>query len=584
LQDVIDTVNRVLDKPMSEVAQDLQNTLDAQTGVIVGALTAQTDTIEAKMDEQTGLIQNAVDDFTSSVAASLIALDKGAKDSQAAGEQLKKTAEQFSWKTSSSPNPALTNDTVTVQAQGLAGKHPIVSVYNSENKEIIASGLMEESTENPGNYSITFEAEAKNFKPGKSYTFIVTEDETGGLVAGSGFIESTSLSTIAGLVASAPGAETAAKAALDAIKGLEAVMTRGGDIAGVKDQMAALKGIVDELPNKLTDLMKGKDGGVAEVKSVVAAISVQLTNLAGKEGYDFSGLMSKAISEAPSIKEMRQKSDDLITGVGIVQKTVEAKLGKSDEPIVDVSYTSGSVVVRVVAVNPSEKRAQEVPVKVYLPKEITPGDVIDKGDLDFGFDEVKSIYFVYKDKVMLAPKESRIFQIELKDIWFIPEDTLQGLRTQTDSILKRLEGTPYFDQAKLIAGTIFGRLDQVATSQADESLNKELHIGLYRTNLVVVEKIKEDLARLEKMLVAVGAPPAPELLAESKLNLKTPSKATTWFIIFAILVFIGLLGAVFFFTWQSQGKASHDFPEDHKDETTSSESDKNSGKSPPDAT
>ena len=64
--------------------------------------------------------------------------------------------------------------------------------------------------------------------------------------------------------------------------------------------------------------------------------------------------------------------------------------------------------------------------------------------------------------------------------------------------------------------------------------------------------IEKDIAKLEKLLVAVGAPPAPDILAESELNLKTPSRATTWIIIFAILIFIGVLGAVFFFTWQTQ--------------------------------
>jgi len=580
LQDVIDEVNRVLDKPMSEVAADLNATLAAQTAVITDTLEEQTTTIKEEMGKQTDLIQDAVDDFTASVAASLVALETGAKASQTAGEQLKKTAERFSWKTSCSPNPALSGDTITIQAQGLAGLFPILSIYNFENKQVVASGAMIESTDNPGNYSFTFMADASTFQAGKAYTFIVSEDVTGGLVSGSGFVESTSLSTIAGLVASAPGAESAAKKALDAIKGLEAVMTKGGDMAGVKDQMSSLKDVIQELPDKLKDLMKGKDSGMKDVTKVVNSISAQLTTLAGNEGYDISKLMSKAISDAPSIKDLRKKSDEIATGVDIVQKTIESKLGQSDEPIIAVSYTSGSVIVRVVVVNPSDKKNQEIPVKVYLPQETKPEDVMDKGNMDFGYDEERAVYYVYKDKVMLEPKETRIFEVELKDIWFIPEETLTGLRTQTEKILKRLEGTPYFDQGKLIVDTIYGRLDRIATTQADESVNKELHIGLYRANLVVVDKIKEDIERLEKMLVAVGAPPAPEMLAESKLNLKTPSRATTWFIIFAIMVFIGLLGIVFFFTWQSQVKESQDISED-KDETTPPKSDEDSGQSPP---
>jgi hypothetical protein len=583
LQDVIDQVNYALDKPITEVQKAIQGTLDAQTSTIVALLGFELpNTLKKEMDLQSQAINSTLSAFTSSVQSSLVALEAGAVKSQAAGEQLKKTAEKFSWKTSCSPNPALTGDMVTIQAQGLPGLFPVLSVYNAENKQIIASGPMVESTTNPGNYSFSFRPDPRTFEAGKAYTFIVSEDTTGGLVAGSGFIESTSLTTIAGLVASAPGAEDAAKKALDAIKGIEAAMTKGGDVAGIKDQMAALKNVVVDLPDKMKDLMKG-DTGIKDVTKVVNSISSQLTTLAGAEGYDFSQLMSKAISEAPSVKDLRKKSDALITGVDIVQKTIEAKLGQSDEPIVAVSYTSGSVIVRVVVVNPSDKKDQEVPVKVYLPQETKPDDVMDKGDLEFGYDEVKAVYFVYKDKIMLQPKETRIFEVELKDIWFIPEETLKGLKTQTEKILKRLEGTPYLDQAKLIAGTIYGRLERVATSQADESVNKELHIGLYRANLVVIAKVKEDIAKLEKTLVAVGAAPAPEMLAESKLNLKTPSRATTWFIIFAIMVFIGLLGVVFFFTWQSQVKDSSDFPED-KNETTSSKTDENSGQPPSDAT
>ena len=39
---------------------------------------------------------------------------------------------------------------------------------------------------------------------GKAYTYVVTEQKTGGLVAGSGVVESMSITTIAGLAAAAP--------------------------------------------------------------------------------------------------------------------------------------------------------------------------------------------------------------------------------------------------------------------------------------------------------------------------------------------------------------------------------------------
>jgi len=300
-----------------------------------------------------------------------------------------------------------------------------------------------------------------------------------------------------------------------------------------------------------------KEGSpISQVRNTVKDISTQLQFLAGEEGYDMKQIFQHALTDSPDVKDIRKKADEVNSGVAIMGAIVEAKLGGNDQPIVQSSYTSGSVVLRVVAANPSDIKTQAVPIKIYLPQEASPHDILDKGDLDLSYDSDKSLYFVFKEKVMLAPKEVRVFQVELDDIWFIKQDVMDTLRQQTEHIMDRLKNTDYYDKANLVAQTIYGRLAKINASQVDESVNKELHIGIYRSNQKVIEGIKEDIARLEKLLVAVGSAPAPDLLAETKLNLKTPSRATTWFIIFAILIFIGLLGAVFFFTWQAQVKVT----------------------------
>ncbi|MBI4357688.1 MAG: hypothetical protein HY584_00155, partial [Candidatus Omnitrophica bacterium] len=560
LQDLKDTINTQLDTPLSqvknEVKTELQNLMGLQTG----------QTVKDVLDEQTGVIQTAIDDFNDTVQSSVSSLESAAAQSLAAGEQLEATAKKFSWKASATPNPALAEDTVTLQAQGIAGLFPVVSIYNHESKQVIASGPMIEDKTNLGNYSFSFKVGQTNFKPGKAYTYIVSEDTTGGLAAGSGFVESTSLSSIAGLAASAPGAERAARQAVDAIKSMEAVMLKGGDIGGVKDSVSDLKTVIDEIPGMIARAMDKPNNPVNQVKRMVEDVRARLQALAGNEGFDFSQIFQMALSESPDIKQIRQNADSINTGVEVMGAIVEAKLGGTDTPIVHVSYTSGSVILRVVAVNPSEEKTQEIPIKIYLPQEATPHDIIDKGDLDVSFDSDKSLYFVFKEKVPLAPKETRVFQVELEDVWFVSDELLDTLRKQTEHIVDRLKETEYFEPAKVVADTIYGRLDQIATSQADESVSKELHIGLYRSHLKIVDQIKEDIARLEKLLVAVGAPPAPEVLAESNLNLKTPSRATTWFIIFAILIFIGLLGAVFFFTWQAQVRLSSHLSSKLKDD------------------
>ena len=82
------------------------------------------------------------------------------------------------------------------------------------------------------------------------------------------------------------------------------------------------------------------------------------------------------------------------------------------------------------------------------------------------------------------------------------------------------------------------RLDKINTSQHDDSVSRERHIGIYRQNLIIVKEIKEDIASLEKIVVTAGGPPAPELLSGTKIKANAPSRTMTWMIIFIIIIFV----------------------------------------------
>ena len=146
--------------------------------------------------------------------------------------------------------------------------------------------------------------------------------------------------------------------------------------------------------------------------------------------------------------------------------------------------------------------------------------------------------------------------MHVEDIWFVAQSTLTDLRDRVSGILSRLENSEYFDQAKAIADSIFSRLDYIATSQDDDSMSREQHIGLYRENVKTVDAIKEDIAKMEKILVTAGGPPSPEMLAKTNIKANSPTKTMTWIVIFLIVIFVGLLAGVLFFTWYSQTKMS----------------------------
>lgn len=215
-----------------------------------------------------------------------------------------------------------------------------------------------------------------------------------------------------------------------------------------------------------------------------------------------------------------------------------------------------SVTFRVIAINPSKTKSQKTEVKKYLPEEIRPKDVIDSGGLDIEYDTDKSLYYAYKESVELTPAEVRVFEIEVEDVWLVGEDELTDLRERTDSILLQLENSEYHLKAETIANTIYKRLEEIRTSQLDDSVSRQGHIGIFRNNLNTIEDIKEDIARMEKILVTAGGPPSPEMLADAKIKADSPSTTMTWIVIFVIIIFTGLLAGVLFFTWQHQARVT----------------------------
>ena len=155
-------------------------------------------------------------------------------------------------------------------------------------------------------------------------------------MAGSGFIEAISLTSVAGLASAAPAAEKAAKEAVKAIKELEASMAKGGDI---KDTMKLLRKAVEDLqttnqnvPERENKLMRQR----------VAEITDQLKQLAGSEGLNFDQLFKKAIDESSSIQEIRSRAGSINQAVELIGAVVEKRLGGVEEPIVDVQLEPAS--------------------------------------------------------------------------------------------------------------------------------------------------------------------------------------------------------------------------------------------------
>lgn len=51
---------------------------------------------------------------------------------------------------------------------------------------------------------------------------------------------------------------------------------------------------------------------------------------------------------------------------------------------------------------------------------------------------------------------------------------------------------------------------------------------------------------------------SPEMLSKTRIKSESPTKTMTWIVIFTIIIFIGLLAGVLFFTWHRQSRLARE--------------------------
>jgi hypothetical protein len=189
------------------------------------------------------------------------------------------------------------------------------------------------------------------------------------------------------------------------------------------------------------------------------------------------------------------------------------------------------------AVNPADSE-QTVPIKVYLPLEVKPEDVIYKGDLEVAYDAQQGSYYVFGE-YQLKPKEVLEKEIEIKDVWLIDQSQIALLRQEAKEILVAFEKTKYLERAILLCNGIDKKLNDVEQMQDSASASPGYKISNYRNSLSLLNSAKADLLAAKTLLSEA----APKGMAKF-----------TWKIFLFIIVFLGVLGLGFFFIWQKQSK------------------------------
>ena len=195
------------------------------------------------------------------------------------------------------------------------------------------------------------------------------------------------------------------------------------------------------------------------------------------------------------------------------------------------------IVLKLMAVNPSQEQNQRVPIKAYLPKEIKPEDILEKSDLDVAYDTQQGSYYVYGE-YELKPLEVLEKEIELKDIWVISSTEIESLRMEAGKLFGLLKNTEFAERVDFLKNSIESKLNQVIENQKNAPANPERHISDYRENAKIIDTVKADISLARNLLTQA----------------KPFSVVLVWKLIVIIIIFLGVLGASFYFIWQGQVK------------------------------
>jgi hypothetical protein len=171
--------------------------------------------------------------------------------------------------------------------------------------------------------------------------------------------------------------------------------------------------------------------------------------------------------------------------------------------------SAGQVTLKIRAINPSQTNRQTVTVAAVLPKPAKREDVISAGELEVVYNAASNVYLVQK-QIEMDPGQTRTFDVVLKDIWIIPEETLKAIETQAKDLSADLKGTRKEETAVKLGGLIDENLKAIVERQATHAVGSVKpvdHIRAFELNREAFARVQRDLGLMENLAVAAGKDP-----------------------------------------------------------------------------
>jgi uncharacterized Zn ribbon protein len=255
---------------------------------------------------------------------------------------------------------------------------------------------------------------------------------------------------------------------------------------------------------------------IEPIQSSIREISELLKQVSSENGVNLDIIYGSIDETTGDVLELRDKVERLKVLLDLNREISEKVLEGSKKPLMKTWFESGSVILKILVVNPSKEESLTIPLKVYLPKEVSPEDIIELGDLILDFDTEKGMYTVHNE-VTLEPGQSMTKLVRMEDIWLFKEEHLSSIMDNARDVARRLEETPYAEDAAVLFETIEKKIRAILKKQRETRGSPGEHIKAYREGITAITTIEQELSKLNGRLgqeFSKGEPPGESLLAE----------------------------------------------------------------------
>ena len=255
---------------------------------------------------------------------------------------------------------------------------------------------------------------------------------------------------------------------------------------------------------------------IEPIQSSIREISELLKQVSSENGVNLDIIYGSIDETTGDVLELRDKVERLKVLLDLNREISEKVLEGSKKPLMKTWFESGSVILKILVVNPSKEESLTIPLKVYLPKEVSPEDIIELGDLILDFDTEKGMYTVHNE-VTLEPGQSMTKLVRMEDIWLFKEEHLSSIMDNARDVARRLEETPYAEDAAVLFETIEKKIRAILKKQRETRGSPGEHIKAYREGITAITTIEQELSKLNGRLgqeFSKGEPPEESLLAE----------------------------------------------------------------------